>query len=495
MKKVLLLILSTALIFGSCNKWDDSPVTGEKQDVVFTSIETSINSLKASETCDNPIAHYAKITIASPDPTQILTFTPQVFYIDDLAYTQAIKLDVGTWTVTEFSLWNDNGTPELTDDVEVMAVPEAGSAYAEFTSNPVPFNTEVTAFHKNEIPIQVFCFEPANYSAFGFSWFTVDHIILREKVFFGDLCVKKPEDYSGSIYINQDFGVQPDMPAIFKIIVYTVDDQYNNKSWVATFSNAAWWGEGEPLKVQYVDQEGVDDYYQFDLHILVQDGTGFSYKLFHSWFIKDDDDIPAGADNVIDFVLGNCDVAQADLVLPPYMNLPETATYKMTKWGSDAELPLSYADAILSNIPQGYELYDGEWPSWCGDKQTTIQLNHAYDMDVYSSLYPDLIPAFVRHDDNGVNNPTDWAQVNWLMNNLGYYPDATMLEIQEAIWDILDYSIGNTTSNAIAKDALDYGSNYVPLPGGWAAVLFVPHGTDIDDVNADIQTMFIRVDP
>ena len=152
-------------------------------------------------------------------------------------------------------------------------------------------------------------------------------------------------------------------------------------------------------------------------------------------------------------------------------------------------------DAKITNVGganTGYELYDGMWPSWCADKNTTIG-GDAYDMDVYSSLYPDKIPAFARHENT-------WPLVNWLMNHLHYYDMNTTREvqdIQDAIWILLHGSSTGFGSDAIqiAADASNYGQGYVPLPGGWAAIIFVPAGTAADLAQPDIQTMFIRVDP
>ncbi len=492
MKKLLFLILSTTLIFSSCNKWEDNEAVNTEYDVVFKSVQASLDNLKA--TCENPDAQYAYVKVKHSSGTEIELY-PEVFYLGGTAYTQSIKLKPGTWTIEEFILYNDNMTPGNTsDDILVQGTPHQGADYSGAINNPLPFTTQVVAFEKNEIPIEILCFEETDFDEFGFSWFVVSQTAVREQVFFGDLCAKHPEDYNGSLYANQANGVQIDMPAIFKIKVY------DNGVLGEVFDNEAWYGEGQPVKVSYVDKVGEVNHFRFELWILVQDGTNFTYKHFHTWEFDDDERIPAGTDNVVDFVLGNCMIVDADLILAPYISLPATATYKATKW-LDSNWNTTpntdngtYVDALISNVggaSSGYELYNGSWPSWCADKNTTIG-NQAYNMDVYSSLYPDQIPAFARHTNV-------WPMVNWLMNHLDYYPMETtrdIQDIQDAIWILLNnYTGGSAEAVQIAADASTYGAGYVPLPGGWAAVIFVPAGTPANQASPDIQTMFIRVDP
>lgn len=443
-------------------------------------------------TCDNPQAQYAivRITqITSPPTYDTATFIPQVFYLNGTAYTQSIKLKVGTYKVTDFKMMNDNNTPLNTaDDILVLAAPYTSSTYGSYTNTPLPLTTTVTAFQKNEIPISVLCFEETNYEKFGFGWFRISQINIREQLFFGDLCLKHPEEYAGSPYANMPGGLKIDMPALFKIRIFTdnvLTDSVTNNKWTGT----TWDYINKPLSVTYVDQPNVVNQFKFELYILVKVGNTFQYKLFNTWTFADAERISAGTDNVVDFVLGNCNINQADLILAPYINLPATATYKITAWAPGTMG--TYVDALLSNIPSGYELSNGTWPSWCADKNLTIQINQNYNMDVYSTLYPALIPEFAR-------KATIWPKVNWLMNNLNYFPTASMQDIQDAIWRLVNspaYTGGSSLAITMANTAATNGANFVPLPGGWAAVIFVPTGTPINAQNATIQTMFIRVDP
>jgi hypothetical protein len=301
MKKFLVFIFAVAL-FASCQKEEASaPVA---QEVVFSGIDSGAKKSTNAEPCENAQADYAKVVIDNE------TYRPAVFYIDGVAYTQAIKLIPAQYTVQEFMLLNNNGTPEdLTDDYIVKAAPMTGSEYADFVTAPLTFTFDVEGFKKAEVPVEVLCFDEAEYEAFGFNWFAMTEITVREQVFFGDLCVADLSVYENSLYAEQMNGLQIDMPAIFKV------DVYKNGAFVKSYTNEAWLGEGEPLKVQYPDHDNAADAFDFELHILVENGGEFVYQLFHTWSFNDDEMIADGGDGVVDFVLGSCNFSETDLQL------------------------------------------------------------------------------------------------------------------------------------------------------------------------------------
>ncbi len=479
MKKIVLLtVLISAMLF-SCKKEANTP---SKQDVVFTAKVMPIDGLKSS---NSQTANYAKVTISGN------TYYPEVFYLNGNTYTQAIKLPVGVYTVDEFLLMNDNGTPgDMTDDIIVEATPATGSTYADFVSTPTPFNLTVEAFKKTEVPIEVLTFQATNYTDFGFTWFNAQENTVREQLFFGDLCVKHPDDYAGSLYANQSNGVQVDMPAIFRIDVYqngTFFKSYNNEYHA---DGTGWYGEGSPLHVLYNDRDNETDNFEFKLYILVADGANFHYKFFHSWTFSDDNMIPAGTDGVVDFVLGNCQTTDADLELPPYMNLPATLTYSITN--VPATSGEGYFDANIQNVPAGYDIQNGTWPAYCGDYATLIQTGTSYTMDVYSSLYPANIPSFPH------TNTVNFDKVNWLINHLDNYPTQTWSDVQAFIWKMVtDWdgsskpNVGSWTDHPVAQtmyaDAMANGVGFEPLPGQYAVVVLA-QGTNI-------QLQIILVDP
>ena len=481
MKKLLLLTVAATMIFFGCKK-NETPTTNSTQDVVFASSEMPIGGLKSTRDMDeNLTVHYASVTIDGS------IYTPEVFYLNNVAYTQAIKLDVGNHTLDQFLLMNNNDTPDDTsDDVIVKATPIAGSEFASFVSTPLASSFNVEAFKKAEVQIEVLNFESTTYDSFGFTWFQPVDVTVREQIFFGDICVKHPDDYAGSLYESQENGLQIDMPAIFKIEVYkngVLADTYNNEY---DENGDPWYGEGAPMHVKYSDNDSENDQFEFKLYILVADGNTFNYKYFHSWTFEDDDMIANGGDNVVDFALGTCHALEADLSLAPYINLPETLTYTIT----DVPGTLgTYFDANIQGVGPGYEITNGLWPTYCGDYQTYIQSGTTYTMDVYSSLYPELIPPGYNTD--------NYDLVNWMMNHLDNYPGYEWTDVQAVLWKLLNNwdgsnmaYVGKWSDHPIAQqmlaDAQANGEDYLPLPGGWAAILLVGN---------TIQLQLVMVDP
>ena len=62
--------------------------------------------------------------------------------------------------------------------------------------------------------------------------------------------------------------------------------------------------------------------------------------------------------------------------------------------------------------------------------------------------------------------------------------------IQAAIWKLINGTACTGTAALMASDAETYGVGYVPLPGGWAAVLLVKNDTPMA-----YQLLLTVVDP
>ena len=489
---MLVFALFSLTTFNSCKK-DIMPVQQE-QDVTFNLNTVSDNGgLKSSNvTCVDLPASYVKYKLGSDDFKSI-----PVFYINGIPWTSSIKLNSGTYSLKEFLVYNDNNTPtNLTDDILISATPHEGSDYASYAKNGALDKTfTVSTDLKNEVKIDIVCFIPENFTNFGFAYFQMNELTIRQIWFFGDFCIKGKEDYTGSLYAQQtNWGSGTgfiDAPAIFKVEVWKNGVLQN------TFANSA---QGEKLGVTYGDYKLQADNFEFKLYILVKQGSSFVYSYFKSWTFTDISNIPEGSDNVTEFVLGNCYDPNnpPNLLLAPWMNLPLTATYKITAW-NPATLG-GYVDAQLSNItPNGnvYDLNNGTYASNCADHEVSINVGQSYPMDVYSSLYQDKLPLFAQS--------TKWNKINWLYNHLSWYPGYHWYDIQGFIWlyDTNPWN-GQATSGMPAVTALSqqmkadadtYGSTYSPLPGGWAAIIFVPAGTSHTASTATIQTMIIKIDP
>jgi hypothetical protein len=251
--------------------------------------------------------------------------------------------------------------------------------------------------------------------------------------------------------------------------------------------------------VRYADVLGVTDHFKFELYIMVKQGAGFPFVLFKTWEFDDIDNIDDGADGVVDFVLGNCNFPgnTVDFVFPPWQNLPVSTNVHFAYVGNipgnnqywDVTFN-SYTPAGPYDLPAPVVTMDG----WCGDLGTTIAPG-TYNALVFSSL----------NDANWI--PTmpvtlaEMAKVNWLMNHLGDYGinigDDTGLDggvVQQAIWIILNGASYGPPASTMAADAALYGNGFVPLPGGWAAVLLVAENPANPGVYV-YQLIFVIVDP
>ena len=162
---------------------------------------------------------------------------------------------------------------------------------------------------------------------FGFDWFAITEIVIREQCFFGDFCITNPADYNSSNYgLQSTWPIEVvsfiDAPAIVSLNVY----KNTQTGWVevanSPFTNNtvdADYGVGSPVCVQYPDNLSIDgEEFKVVLNILIQQGTNFVLAPFHIWYFTDDEMIvaaPPTSDGVVDFVLGSCNLSDTDLQL------------------------------------------------------------------------------------------------------------------------------------------------------------------------------------
>lgn len=481
MKKLILVLLAMGL-FASCQK--KSPQAASKtQAVTFGVTEVEPGTLKSDKDtwiCSNTIPDRVWVQIDGVD------YYAQLTTVGGKLYTQSIQLSPGPHTINLFVLYKEtDGVTGVTGvDEIVFGIPESGSDYAIYVNKSVEFPIEVASFEKTEVPVEVLCFHASVYKSFGYNWFAIDKVVVREQCFFGDFCTKHFKDYEGSDYAKQATGLHIDMPAIFQI---KVSKKQSDSLWIplangGVFTNdneESGWGVGAPVCVQYPDNIGSVDSLKFELFILVKQGADFNFVLFHTWFIKDAEMIPAGSDGVVDFELGNCNIGSADLQLPPYINLPAEATLKMnntipsttiTKEG----LP-GYFDIDLSDIGPGFDIANGKYPANCFRIKGGIN-NSTHPVTVKSSLYPELMGSETQK--------LPWDKANWLMNHLADYPGHTWSDVQQALWMLEDPAYnGDSTcekkpapisdiGRKMVADANLLGRGFVPAPGDLVAVAF-----------------------
>ncbi len=304
----IFMALAVLFFITSCNKKELNEQSQATQGVNFSIAPGKTGGLKstASTDCFSQTENYVKATIDGK------IYAIGVFYIGGSPHTNTIQLSTGVHTLQEFTIWSDQQTPnDSTDDVMLAAAPHSGSTYAPYVASPLNIAFNVVAFEKTQIPIEALCYQPGNYTDFGFIFFQVEEVTLREQPFFGDICIQSIADYSipGSPYLGQSNGIQPDLPAIFRI------DVYRNHILMNSFNNEAWKGEGQPLKVLYADRKGIADTFELKLYVNVRQGAGFNYVYFYTWAFSDAQLIPHGTNGVVDFALGSC-FPEADVIIP-----------------------------------------------------------------------------------------------------------------------------------------------------------------------------------
>jgi hypothetical protein len=373
MKKVILLLLIAATIV-SCKKNETTTPAAEKQEAEVSFNITTIFPEASREwnydvpECDpDAVPTFAKIKIAGiegPDPgpngeTSGYWDIP-VFWTNNNLYTQAIKLPVDPddcveveveggelvccteYTLTEFYLYAEGNDGAYM----IKAAPLPGSDFYEFVENGLDLTFQVCAFEKVELYIDVLCFVPDMYQLFGFFWFEITEITVREMCFFGDICVDWfPYNIEGdklAWWMENATGYGPieaDMPAIFKltlkkwidlngdgVVDHPGDDENPNEIIVIDeWDNEAYAGTGMPLCIRYADYDNETDVFFLQLSIWAPYGDNgvFSYgptDVPHGnyiWEFTDDAaPIDLNGDGVVEFAWGDC-------VQDPEYHLPE----------------------------------------------------------------------------------------------------------------------------------------------------------------------------
>lgn len=499
----MLIVMAIAIFLSlstiSCKK-DNG--TAPQSDVSFSVNSVLNQGLKSSSAtandtiiCSDKTPDYIKVKIDALG-FKVITVFPSA---NNKYFSNSIKLNTGSHTINEFLVYSNNNTPiDSTDDVLLSATPHTTTAFASYVTTPLTYNFNVATDQKTSTNVDVVCFTPQNFTKFGFEYFSLTEINIRQLWFFGDFCVKSKLDYLGSAYNQQTNWGNPNDPSYIDAPTIAKVEVYRNQVLQNTFANS---DQGEKISVTYGDIKNQVDVFELKLYILVKQGTQFNYVLFKSFSFNDVSNIPQGNDGVIDYVLGNCYDPQSppDLILAPYMNLPQTAKYTITAWNPSHVINglQGYVDATLANIGSGYDIHNGTYASNCADHGATIIVGLDYNMDVYSSLYQEKLPVFAQS--------SKWNKINWLFNNLDRYPNYHWYDIQGVIWlydtnpwdGSATYGMPALTSlsSQMKADADVYGVNYVPSPSGWAAVIFVPMGTLHNAPTATIQTMFIQIDP
>ncbi|MEE4258905.1 MAG: hypothetical protein V2I62_04035 [Bacteroidales bacterium] len=382
MKKVILLLLIAATIV-SCKKNETTQPDADQYAEVSFNVTTLVPDggrewvydYDVPECVPDAIPGWALMKITDADgnelegdgeegPNGSNYFKVLVFYTNGELYTQSVKLPVtmcddgpccDTYFVTEFFVYDETGVP-------YKAAPATDSEFFQFVTQTLPVELEICAFDKKEFYIDVLCFTPDYYELFGFFWFEITEITVREVCFFGDVCIdwwmESSQWHENGVplwvwdehtntYQMQQNGIQMDMPAIFALTLYKYDEATDTWNAINSWSNETWYGEGEPLCFRYADYDAVENE-QFAVALYIYGPWYyvpapreeiFGYTLDgnsrddlpgwatgmpqHMWYFTDNalEDLDLNGDGVIEFAWGDC-------VEDPEYHLPETTPGK-----------------------------------------------------------------------------------------------------------------------------------------------------------------------
>ena len=141
---------------------------------------------------------------------------------------------------------------------------------------------------------------------------------------------------------------------------------------------------------------------------------------------------------------------------PPNVHLP-TSQITMKVFTTTT----SYFRTLLSNVPAGYEVSNGNYTGWCSDSAHTINLNTPYQVTLYCS-YNTSLPTHLYHQ--------NWSKVNYILNHkIG----SDWHQVQYAILYIVNFGNQglNTDGWAMVNDAILYGGSYIPGGGDIIAII------------------------
>ena len=486
MKKLIFGLFAVAMLgFTACNKDKETEQGPAESNFEFKVEQTNFFKGTSDDVpeCNNMSMDYVVFELGG------VSYTTVLYTVNGEILTEVIKLPIGSYALTSFLVYNNNGTPnDLSDDVLVKASPSEGSEYWDLMTNKLNLDVVVEAFYKKQVEVDVLCFEDLYYESFGFTWFELNDIKIERTCFFGDICTGCFADFEGSIYAQQPEGIQMDMPAIFQVKVY----KEGETSPIRVFDNTEWLGTGSCLEVYWPNNLNEEENFTFELWVLLPSGAGFDYVLINTFDVQDEFGPEAGADGVVDFVLGECHYQNADYEFAYWMDLP-TEDFSFTTGGSSPGAGGTYFDITLSGIESGYLLDNETYGIFCGDKAHTVNLNSTYNnVLAFNSLSNNLPSGFPLTSD-------EVTYVNYFFNHIGDYiagfdydnpTDATL--IQHVIWGITDADIYTPTGEAltILNNVMANGAGYEVAPGGYAGIIFWVNGAE-----PSVQLVFTVIDP
>lgn len=178
-----------------------------------------------------------------------------------------------------------------------------------------------------------------------------------------------------------------------------------------------------------------------------------------------------------------CVPLECDPYKDTIINIPTQNIIMSMDWGDSIN---AYGIITLMNVSDRFkQINNTQYPGWCFDEKHLISLRTNYTATLYSSYDPNLkTKCPLCYNKN-------WPKVNYIINNK--HPNATRLEIQDAIWCFIDGGICTLLSpraQQMITNANLNGTNFRPSIGQFLAIIIKP-----TDATNKTQLTFIEVDP
>ncbi len=431
MKKLILSVVVLAMIMASCK--DESSVSPEESYAEFSisANDADVVTLKSSvledaelPKCDDLIDYensysYATITYMIGDAQS--TVDVPVFNLNGKFVTEPIKVMMGDdesveVVIKEFLVYS-------AEDVLLKATPHEGSDFYSFIDPNYGLRSfTIRKFDKIEYRIDVLCYDDLTYEYFGFTWVDIIPLTVRSLCVYGDICICEPGSYMLS-YVDGDvtysYAEQIQGESLYDVIAYTKVIITQEDGTVREFTNL---GESinDCLPVYWSDYDNIADEVTFELQVLLPVGDALEWVTVKTITDEAGADFGQG-DDMIDFVIGDCHES-ADWVLPGHLHLPgDEVTVKMTvtDYLFTEATAYHYMNVLLSEVPEGYSIGNGNYKSWCVDRYHSITLHKEYSgVHIYAASEWDPV------DTNLDRVKLD--RLNYMINHL---PDELKLEL------------------------------------------------------------------
>ncbi|MCK5788931.1 MAG: hypothetical protein KAH32_08025 [Chlamydiia bacterium] len=535
-----LVALFMVVAFSSCEKQQadekvgaqisfkiDNPLMNGKKDTQPSTV--------APPQCSDEQADYVRVLIGAD--WYILDMLSE----GDGTSTEALQLPVGDYDVNEFLVYSDvTGDGYTMDDILVYASPQEGSVYDlafDFDKNVMQTFT-LGDFQKVKTTIDVVCFTPAEYTAFGFVHFNYHAFEVHTVCFFGDICSKFWEEWSiyngkGNLYYG--WPTHYDMYGYFEVTMTGLDAQ--GQTLITTTNNFSADPTSDDFSpkdflvcVDFLDDLDSDPMYpetwEFVITMKLPDGSTLPVSTVT---LSDDPDANnywenfGGTDGVYTWVSGDCNYEgnEIEATTDPVLFLPSQINATIT-W--NLPLPIGTLDSyyswdvLINTMVDGDNvLYPKEFKegitigAYCGDLYHTISGTQDFDVYRTDGAYANDVPS------EYLGYPL--AQINWLANQ-----DDAILEsgaqgneLQALMWLLIHKGdattsteetalknkiIGHTSIAPEVYDALFIQAGiilgdaeiaaFTPRTGDWTAVLLDPVESSTEKM---MQLLIIRVDP